>query len=37
MNYPAMMLSAFGLVSIATIYYFFLRNLAAKPAESKLR
>jgi len=35
MNFANMMLSAFGLVSIVTIYYLFLRKPAAKPGEPK--
>jgi hypothetical protein len=34
MNFGNMMLGAFGLVSLVTIYYLFLRKPAAKPSES---
>jgi hypothetical protein len=32
MNYMALMLGAFGLVSIVTVYYLFNRKPAAAPA-----
>ena len=35
MNEVAMMLGAFGLVSVVTIYYLFLRKPAATPAEAE--
>jgi hypothetical protein len=35
MNYAAMLYGAFGLITVVTIYYLFLRKQAAKPAEPK--
>lgn len=35
MNYVPLMFGAFGLVTIVTVYYLFVRKRAAEPAEPK--
>jgi hypothetical protein len=37
MNYAAMMLGAFGLAAVATVYYVFLRKPAGDPAATEQR